>query len=1129
MKRMLMSVLLIITAITTVELPAESYNVSLVGEYGTGIYEDVYTMGNYAYCAAGEAGLDIIDIEDPTNPRKIGSCNTGGAARDVEIKGNVLYALNFNNGMVIFDLSNPAEPKNIGTFDFDGTYLWSIKIAGQYLYMTSGEEGSKLQILDISNPAKPTLKGNYIPEEDTAGFYTLYDVEVKDNYAYVVFHYYDDILWDLVGRMHVLDISDPGNPTFIGKYTDLISPLSIAAVGNILYIADSSLGLVLVDTSDPANPKKTTSNPDKEASKVVVHGNHAYLSNKASRMEILDVSNPTAPVALAVHVAGGSVTNLHITNRWAYLTQARDGLQILDISNPAAPVTKGEYNRALSPVGVYVKGNYAYLADESVGMRIIDVSTPGNPVNKSVWAPDDQHWYITDLEVNGDLALITNHGDGFYIVDVSDATAPKKLCRYTGLNHPRALCYKGNDVYIVNASRLEILDISNPENPTLKGGINFTAEAKEIAAHGDFAYVGGTDGLKILDISDPANPSIIHQKDYNEPIIRISVKRNLLYMIGEYRTELRILDISNPYHPEDVSMANTSHKLDEVTDMYVADKYAYFANYSDGILVMDISEPTQPRRVGHYSVLNGMEKVYVQGDYIYATSRYKGKLYICSFDNNPIPETRMELDKTVLNFTLTMPGRDYIPQTIHISRKGEGNLFWKAIENSRFIKLSSSTGIKGGTITVGLDTERYLGNTGEYRGTITVTSPYAVNSPQNIDVVVRITENQTLQAPFGAIETPLEGATVSGSIPVTGWALDDMGVQSVEIFREMDGGQSLFYIGDATMVEGARPDVGKAYPTYPYNTRAGWGYMLLTNYLPNGGNGSYRLHAVATDYEGNQTTLGIKTINCDNANAVNPFGAIDTPEQGGIASGSGYVNFGWVLTPQPNTVPKDGRTINVWVDGINLGNPRYNKYREDIAAVFPGYNNSSGAVGYFYIDTTQYDDGVHTIQWTAKDDAGNADGIGSRFFIIQNDNGGLKEQQKGKGKSYVKLYTGDIDAIPVDDYSTVRFRKGFDGENETRLAATENDGSTRIRIKELERLEIHLEKVSSTGVKSNWKLVNPVIGSTMDTEKGRFYWSPGPGFVGTYRLTFTNTDTFGRTVKKTVWVNVSAEHQQPVN
>ena len=49
-----------------------------------------------------------------------------------------------------------------------------------------------------------------------------------------------------------------------------------------------------------------------------------------------------------------------------------------------------------------------------------------------------------------------------------------------------------------------------------------------------------------------------------------------------------------------------------------------------------------------------------------------------------------------------------------------------------------------------------------------------------------------------------------------------------------------------------------------------------------------------------------RTITCDNANAVKPFGAIDTPDQGGTVSGTTYTNFGWALTPQPNMIPTDG-------------------------------------------------------------------------------------------------------------------------------------------------------------------------------------------------------------------------------
>jgi hypothetical protein len=168
---------------------------------------------------------------------------------------------------------------------------------------------------------------------------------------------------------------------------------------------------------------------------------------------------------------------------------------------------------------------------------------------------------------------------------------------------------------------------------------------------------------------------------------------------------------------------------------------------------------------------------------------------------------------------------------------------------------------------------------GTYTGTITIADANAANSPLTVEAALHIYNTGKTSEPFGIFATPIDGSTVSGSIPVTGWALDDIGIVSVQISRK--AGKSSVYIGDAVFVEGARPDVEQAYPGYPMNYKAGWGYMLLTNFLPNGGNGTFTLYATATDVEGHQVSLGSKTIICDNANAVKPFGALDTPLQGG--------------------------------------------------------------------------------------------------------------------------------------------------------------------------------------------------------------------------------------------------------
>ena len=126
---------------------------------------------------------------------------------------------------------------------------------------------------------------------------------------------------------------------------------------------------------------------------------------------------------------------------------------------------------------------------------------------------------------------------------------------------------------------------------------------------------------------------------------------------------------------------------------------------------------------------------------------------------------------------------------------------------------------------------------------------------------------------------------------------------------------------------------------------------------------------------GGSQELGAHAVTVDNAHASRPFGSVDTPNPGDTVSGSSFVNFGWALTQNPFIIPMDGSTITVTVDGVPLGHPTYNQYRVDISTAFPGLANSGGPVGYFFIDTTQLTDGIHTIAWLVYDNAGRGDGL----------------------------------------------------------------------------------------------------------------------------------------------------------
>ncbi len=478
------------------------------------------------------------------------------------------------------------------------------------------------------------------------------------------------------------------------------------------------------------------------------------------------------------------------------------------------------------------------------------------------------------------------------------------------------------------------------------------------------------------------------------------------------------------------------------------------------------------------------------------------------------PDTTFTLDRDVLNFG-AVGGTASATQYVYLNASGYSSVTWTAVANQEWIQISPTTGVGSGAISISTDVTALA--PGSYAGTLTVTDTSS-SSSDTVTVNLTLYGSGQSDPPFGNYSTPIDGSTVSSSVPFTGWALDDIGIDSVKLYREDDG--DLQFIGDALFVDGARPDVEASYPGYPDNYKAGWGYMMLTNFLPNG-NGTFNIHAIATDFEGNQITLGIKTITVDNANAVKPFGAIDTPAPGGIALGSEYRNNGWVLTPMPNSIATDGSTITVYVDGVSLGQPVYNVYRPDIAALFPGYANSDGAHAYLDFDTTTYSAGIHSIFWVVTDSDSNSDGIGSRYFTIQNPGGVTLNSMSNR--SPLNPAALDVADLPINNSASVTFFKQYSSLPHT---ATPEKGAVHIDITELDRLEVQFKEPGdlsrlTAGYIAVGHMLKPLpTGSTLDLKKGAFYWQPGPGFSGLYKLIFIETSSSGSQSKRILLINI---------
>lgn len=460
------------------------------------------------------------------------------------------------------------------------------------------------------------------------------------------------------------------------------------------------------------------------------------------------------------------------------------------------------------------------------------------------------------------------------------------------------------------------------------------------------------------------------------------------------------------------------------------------------------------------------------------------------------------------------------PSQAMMVTRSSGTASWTARTSNSWLRVTPTSG--NGTAPISVSLAAASLNPGTYDGSVTVTAG-GVNL--SVAVRVRVYANGTTAAPGGYFDTPTDGVTnVAGAIPVTGWAIDDVGVDKVDIYRDPVPGEpnQQIYVGAASFISGSRPDIEPHFAEYPLNYRAGWGFLVLTNMLPDlvngrgtGGNGAFRLHAYAVDAEGLSTYLGSKRFNANNAASVKPFGNIDTPAQGGTASGSAYAVFGWALSPR-GTIPTNGSTISVFIDGANVGSPVYNNNRADIASLFPGYNNSNGAIGYYILDTTRLANGLHTISWVVTDNLGNSEGIGSRFFTVQNGSAaltaGVSSSTLTEGSHGVAIgQTSEAVAAeaPVE-FSLVQIKRPAGDANATEFVFPENtSGAVNVAVTETEPIEVKLasEFDAQGGTYEGYVVIDgqmrPLpVGSSLSRRAGTFKWQPGPGFVGTYELVF---------------------------
>ncbi len=267
-----------------------------------------------------------------------------------------------------------------------------------------------------------------------------------------------------------------------------------------------------------------------------------------------------------------------------------------------------------------------------------------------------------------------------------------------------------------------------------------------------------------------------------------------------------------------------------------------------------------------------------------------------------------------------------------------------------------------------------------------------------------VVDNSYNQAPIGALDSPRDpeltgGAqdVVSGVYPLTGWAIDDVGIRfsgapgseayDIEVLVDGRGaGQVIYGL--------PRPDVANAHPDVASAFLSGWQMNLDTTRF---NNGAHTIAVRAWDTQGLSKTLGTRSVYVDNNYAtLKPFGRIDWPMADGHffalncynpppLSGVPYEqgrNFdwvsGWVVDQNDNEVYEGVRYVELQIDGVTIGNTSlanqweqlpwgcfyfnyfdrnvncYGADRPDVAKAYPQFGSDAKQAGFFFAVDTEY-------------------------------------------------------------------------------------------------------------------------------------------------------------------------------
>ena len=414
---------------------AKSKNIKILGHVdpGGGFNADIVAHQGFAYLGSWGAfedefvdfcpsqGVRVYNLQNPANPTLVATfadevsepdltgtwtekvivqhVNTAGFNGDLAGVSIQACSEGAFTGFGLWDVSDPANPQRLSLYEAPGTgglhELWLQKVGNRaYVYtaipfsefFTSPDGGTTpgradFRIVDVSDPTSPTDVGEWGAWAELGLFPFTTDTNgvFRDNFVHSVMGDGKKAYlsyWDL-GTV-ILDVSDPANPTFLGR-----TEFADNEEGNAHSSSLGKGGNLLIQTDEDFDPSP---NP--------------VLETAWGYPRFFDISDPANPVQLSTFempttrqfpppVGFFSVHDPKVHGGLVYFSWYSEGVVIVDISRPANPRFVAQFVPPPAPDprglfgppdvafpfvwGVFVDRNYILASDINSGLWVFQV------------------------------------------------------------------------------------------------------------------------------------------------------------------------------------------------------------------------------------------------------------------------------------------------------------------------------------------------------------------------------------------------------------------------------------------------------------------------------------------------------------------------------------------------------------------------------------------------------------------------------------------------------------------------------------------------------------------------------------------------------------------------------------